>query len=121
MININAYDEFGFILWFYSPLAYHHYLNGDLGSTNSKIGTDQVFYFSENHNESPLHNESPFNGGRLCYNHSAPPFTRNGWTPPPYKEEFKDEVFKYDKPILTINNKNNLEWDGTGIWISLGS
>ena len=45
MININAFDEFGYILWYYAPKAYYHYLNGTLNSTNSKIGSGVVFFF----------------------------------------------------------------------------
>tara|TARA_S200002703_G_scaffold22639_4_gene19328 strand:- start:10199 stop:11002 length:804 start_codon:yes stop_codon:yes gene_type:complete len=116
MVNINAYDEFGFILWYYAPLAYYHHINGTLGDTNSKIGSKPVFYFSNNHIENKLHNEAPFIGGRQCYNFESPIFTKKSWLPPPYKKKFKNNIFKYDKPILTINNKNNLEWDGAGIF-----
>lgn len=116
MININAYDEFGFILWYYAPIAYYHHLNGTLNSTNSKIGTEAVFYFSKSHNENRIHNEVPFPGGRECYKAMAPSFTKQGWVPPPYKEFFKNDEFVFDKPILTIHNKNNKEWSNTGIF-----
>lgn len=116
MVNINAYDEFGFILWYYAPLAYYHYLTGSLNSTSSKIGSKAVFYFSDNHNEKPLHNEFAFNGGKECYNFNAPQFTNNYWVPPPYKIHYKNDALIYDKPILTINNKNNLEWSGSGLF-----
>ena len=29
---------------------------------------------------------------------------------PPYKEVFKNDRFKYEKPILVISNKYNVEW-----------
>lgn len=116
MVNINAYDEFGFILWYHVPVAYYHHLNGKLNSTNSKIGTKAVFYFSDNHNENELHNEIPFPSGRECYNGLAPNFTKEFWTPPPYKEFFKNKEFIFNKPILTIHNKNNTEWSGSGIF-----
>ena len=114
--KIDAFDEFGFILWYHAPRAYSEHLRGNLDSTNSKIGSRPVFFFSEHHFEYPHHNESPFHGGRECYNHTAPAFTNSDWVPPPYKERFKNEVFKFDKPLLTINNKNTLEWDGSGIF-----
>lgn len=115
-ININAYDEFGFILWYYVPVAYYHHLNGDLISTNSKLGTGPVFYFSDNHNENKLHNEVAFRGATECYKSGAPGFTSDKWVPPPYKEQFKNDEFEFDKPILTIHNKNNTEWSGSGIF-----
>ena len=116
MVSINAYDEFGFILWYYAPLAYFHHVNGTLSSTNSKIGSKAVFYFSDNHFENELHNEFPFRGGTECYNFDAPSFTNDKWLPPPLKKKYKNDVFKYEKPILTINNKNNLEWSGSGVF-----
>ena len=116
MMNIKAYDEFGFILWYYVPVAYYHHMKGNLKSTHSKIGSKAVFYFSNNHHEEKLHNEFAFNGGRACYNFDAPTFTNDEWLPPPFKEHYRNDVFKYDKPIITINNKNNLEWSGSGLF-----
>ena len=82
MININAFDEFGFILWYYAPVAYHHHLNDKLNSTKSKVGTLPVFYFSKNHIEEPKHFDPPLLQRILhpiehytsCYTHNGPKF-----------------------------------------------
>lgn len=118
MININAFDEFGFILWYYAPVAYHHHLNDKLNSTKSKVGTLPVFYFSKNHIEEPKHFDPPLLQRILqpiehytsCYTHNGPKFINHNWTPPPYKESFKNDTYIFDKPLLTIHNKNTKEW-----------
>jgi hypothetical protein len=115
--NIEAFDEFGFILWYYLPVAYHQYLEGNLKSTASKIGSGPVFYFSPNHTEVNKHFDPPLlhhylttEHKNVCYGLNSPKFTNDKWTPPPLKEFYKNDKYKYDKPILTIHNKNTKEW-----------
>lgn len=118
MIDIEAFDEFGFILWYYAPVAYDAFLKNNLSSTKSKIGTKPVFYFSDNHLEENKHFDPPILSKILypeehsiaCYTHKGPKFINNNWTPPPYKEIYKNDFFVYDKPILTVHNKNTKEW-----------
>lgn len=115
--NIEAFDEFGFILWYYAPVAYHQHLEGNLKSTASKIGSKPVFYFSPNHTELNKHFDPPLlhhylttEHKNVCYGLESPKFTNNKWTPPPFKETYKNDKYVYDKPILTVNNKNTKEW-----------
>jgi|TARA_B100001094_G_C18155827_1_gene786394 hypothetical protein len=118
MVNISAFDEFGYILWYYAPVSYHHHLNNTLNSTKSKIGTLPVFYFSKNHSEESKHFDPPIlerilypvERSTSCYTHKGPNFINNNWTPPPYKKEFKNNTYIFDKPLLTIHNKNTKEW-----------
>jgi hypothetical protein len=117
-MKIEAFDEFGYILWYYAPISYDAFLKGKLISTKSKIGTKPVFYFSENHTEDEIHYDPPRLKKTLqpiehftsCYKIEGPLFIKDNWTPPPYKKIFKNDVYVYDKPILTINNKNTKEW-----------
>ncbi len=117
-MKIEAFDEFGYILWYYAPISYDAFLKGKLISTKSKIGTKPVFYFSENHTEDEIHYDPPMLKKTLqpiehftsCYKIEGPLFIKDNWTPPPYKKIFKNDVYVYDKPILTINNKNTKEW-----------
>jgi len=115
--NIEAFDEFGYILWYYAPVAYHQHLEGKLKSTSSKIGTKPVFYFSPNHKEENKHFDPPILAKILteehntaCYNIQGPKFVNDNWSPPPFKEFYKNDEYTYTKPILTINNKNTKEW-----------
>jgi len=117
-VKIEAFDEFGYILWYYAPVAYNSFLKGELEYTKSKIGTKPVFYFSENHSEENKHFDPPILAKILhpeehntsCYTLKGPKFINNNWTPPPYNEVYKNDKFVYDKPILTIHNKNTKEW-----------
>jgi len=108
-MNITTYNEFCFIIWHYTPIAYDLHLKGKLTSTNSKIGTSPLFYFSPNHTESKVHNWHMEN--YQPYYQLDDVKIKDGWTPPPYKEQFKNDKFVYDKPILTINNKSTIEWE----------
>ena len=106
---INAFNEFGFLLWYHIPIAYDLHLKGQLGNTNSKIGTKSIFYFSEKHTESGGHIDT-FRFSQECYKHDTPNFAKQNWTPPPLNEYYSNNELVFDKPILTINNKNNTEW-----------
>jgi hypothetical protein len=33
------------------------------------------------------------------------------WLEVPYKEHFKNDVYVYDKPMLMIANRYNMEWE----------
>ena len=33
------------------------------------------------------------------------------WAQVPYKAQFKNDLFVFDKPLLVIANKYNIEWD----------
>jgi hypothetical protein len=37
------------------------------------------------------------------------------WLEVPYKEHFKNDVYVYDKPMLMIANRYNMEWGGAPI------
>jgi len=76
-----------------------------------------VFYFSPNHTEVNKHFDPPLlhhylttEHKNVCYGLNSPKFTNDKWTPPPLKEFYKNDKYKYDKPILTIHNKNTKEW-----------
>jgi 16S rRNA G966 N2-methylase RsmD len=104
---IEAFDEFGVILWYELPLAYGQHLKGNLTGTKGRIGTKPLFYFSENHTEE---NKSvQRNRNAIFYTHDKPKFPPI-WTPPPLKEHYKNDKFVYNKPIVTINNKCTTEW-----------
>lgn len=107
---IEAYDEFGFILWYHLPKAYDAYLKSKLEVTYSKIGTNPLFYFSKNHYEIEQHSEL-FKYHKECYGYNKPSFAESNWSPPPLKQKYLNDTFKFSKPILTIHNKNTIEWE----------
>jgi hypothetical protein len=110
MYNITTYKEFGFILMYYLPKTYALFEKGLLKSTNSRLGTKSLFYFSPNHIEINKHDDNGFPQQLECYSYNAPSFTLDMWTPPNLKQHYKNTDIIFNKPILTINNKNTIEW-----------
>jgi len=110
MYNLNTHKEFGFILMYYLPKAYALFEKGLLSSTESRLGTEPLFYFSPNHTETDKHDGTLFSEQLNCYSFNNPRFTNEMWTPPKLKEYFKNDELLFDKPILTIHNKNSIEW-----------
>ena len=111
-MKIQAYSEFGFILWYFLPKAYYLHTQNKLESTVTRIGMKDLFYFSKNHSEVNVVHDPPsfFPNSRTCYQFNPPDFTKNDWLPPPLKEKYKNDRFVFEKPIVTIHNKNTLEW-----------
>jgi len=109
-MRLEIYKEFGFILMYYLPKAFALHQQGKLHKTSSRLGTDSLFFFSSEHVELDKHDDSLFPEQFACYSHNRPAFTSNTWTPPNLNEFYKNDEFKFDKPILTIHNKNSMEW-----------
>jgi hypothetical protein len=105
--------EFDQEIRYFLPFAYWHYLNGTLKQTISCTNTKPFYFFSENHEE--RYQERVWQTGYGNYStpnmtHS-PTFDYSKWAPVPFKKHYKNELFVYDKPLLVIANKYNIEWD----------
>lgn len=111
MSMYKTYKEFGFILMYYLPHAYALYKRGIITETSSRLGTDSLFYWSPKHEEVDIHDETLFPQQFQCYSQNNPNFTTNDWLPPNLNEHFKNDDIVFDKPILTIHNKNTKEWE----------
>ena len=102
--------EFGEELIAVIPYAYYHYIQGNLTSTVSGVGSEAFYYFSPHHAINKKKRNCNYS------NHKVPNrrvwlFNGRGeWLAPPYKEYYKNDKFVYDKPILVVANKYNLEW-----------
>jgi len=111
--NIDYRGEFANELQFALPHAYWHYKNGTLHSTSSFPGTKDLYFFSENHSEK--HTERTNDGNynfdlpRILYSQD---YNIGKWLPVPLKDQYRNDVYQYEKPILIIANKYNTEWDG---------
>ena len=108
--------EFAPELQFALPFAYWHYKNGTLKSTNAAKFTKEMYFFSPDHTESfdTRSNEGNYNYEmpRILYSQD---YDMSKWLPVPLKDTYKNDVYKYDKPILIIANRYNMEWDGPPI------
>lgn len=108
--------EFAPELQFVLPFAYWHFKNGTLKSTRAAKYTKELYFFSPQHDESfdSRTNEGNYNFEmpRILYSQD---YDMHKWLPVPLKEQYKNDVYVYDKPILIIANRYNMEWDGPPI------
>ncbi len=112
-MNVDSNNmEFGNELFAVLPWAYWLYRNGKLDSTRSATGTEPFYYFSQNHT---INTEKRFSGqiwSAVIPNVNVHKFTGKGqWYAPPYKANYMNSEFVYDKPIMVIANKYNMEWN----------
>lgn len=110
---ISFQGEFDQELRYCLPFAYWHHRNGTLKQTIGCANTKPFYYFSENHTE--RYTERIWQKGYDSYDvpnmtHS-PTFDFGKWTPPPFKSHYRNNLFVYNKPLLVIANKYNIEWD----------
>ncbi|WP_461086354.1 hypothetical protein [Spirosoma flavus] len=110
---IDFHGEFDQELRYVLPFAYWHHLNGTLEKTVSSTNTKPFYFFSENHVEK--YEKRVWESGYGYYDvpnmtHS-PSFSFSKWKRVPLKAHYKNDLFVYDKPILIIANKYNIEWD----------
>src|ERR1035437_3338427 len=113
---VNSYNvEFGYELLSAIPYAYYLHTKGELESTMSGKGSEALYYFSPKHVINP--NPRRWENMPLAHEAQLPnisihqtylDFTR--FKTPPYKEEFANDIYKYDKPIVCICNRYNVEW-----------
>jgi hypothetical protein len=104
--------EFQQELLFVLPFAYWHHLNGTLHSTISCLNTKELYFFSPNHTEKYLErewesNDESYEIPNMTHCNS---FDYSKWAAVPLKAFYKNSTFVYDKPILIIANKFNIEW-----------
>jgi hypothetical protein len=105
--------EFQQELTFVLPFAYWHFLNGTLNKTISTDNTKELYFFSSNHQEIHkkrdwLYNAETFEIPNMTHSNS---FSYKKWVRVPLKQFYKNKIFVFDKPILVIANKYNIEWE----------
>lgn len=110
---IDFKGEFDYELRYILPFAYWHHLNGTLKQTIGCINTKDFYFFSDNHLEP--YDKRVWQAGYDSYDvpnmtHS-PTFDFTKWERVPFKSQYKNDRFVFDKPLLVIANKYNIEWD----------
>ena len=113
-VNSNC-PEFGYELLSAVPYAYNLYLKGELGETISGFDTKCLYFFSPKHIENNC-NRSWDNMGKLWETKfpnitiHRPQLDWELFSPPPFKEFYKDKSIKFDKETIVIFNRYNKEW-----------
>ena len=110
-ITVNCKIEFGYELQLYIPYAYYLHIHNRLEKTISSKFTRELYYFSDNHEEKYTVRTYEYPDQRLPNKDlHTENFQFISWIPPPYKQIFKNTTFIYEKPLLVIHNKFNIEW-----------
>ena len=108
-METNCNCEFGYELALILPYAYYLYENNLLNKTTSSLMSKELYYFSKNHQEK--YKNRIFNNPNVPNkNPHVKELNYDKYIPPPYKSKYKNNYFVYDKPLLIIHNKFNLEW-----------
>ena len=114
--EISFNGEFAPELQFVLPFAYWHLKNGTLAKTKGAKFSRELYFFSPDHEESfdERSNEGNYNFEipRILYSQD---YEIEKWEQVPLKETYQNKVYVYDKPILIIANRYNMEWDGPPI------
>ncbi|AYV76704.1 MAG: hypothetical protein Terrestrivirus12_7 [Terrestrivirus sp.] len=115
--QLEVVNEFGNEIVLYIPYYYYLHKNGLL--FDNKIitykGMKPFYYFMKPENIIEK-NESrkwitPKERFLIANNDEhVKEFDKRYWLAPPYKQVYKNDIFKYDKPLLIIHNKYNIEW-----------
>jgi len=113
---VNSFNaEFGYELISVIPYAYYHYLKGDLDGTISAPGSEPLYYFSPNH-QIDIEPRSDF-GAQMLMSKGYPnvPIHRakldtTEFIPPPYRNKYANNIFRWEKPTVVIYNRYNKEW-----------
>ena len=114
--ELSFQGEFAPELEFVLPFAYWHYKNGTLKSTAGASFTNEMYFFSPEHQEVFAERTNMGN-----YNYEMPrvlysqDYDMKKWLQVPFKAHFKNDIYVYDKPVLIIANRYNMEWDGSPI------
>ena len=98
--------EFAPELQFALPFAYWHYKNGTLKATEASKYTKELYFFSPDHaevfdtrtNEGNYNYEMP----RILYSQN---YDMNKWTPVPLQDVYKNDIYRFEKPILVVANR----------------
>jgi hypothetical protein len=110
---VDYQGEFDQELRYVLPFAYWHHQNGTLLRTISCGNMGPFYFFSPDHREP--YQKRVWQAGYDYYDlpnmtHS-PTYDFSKWTRVPLKAHYKNSRFVYDKPLLIIANKYNIEWD----------
>jgi len=115
--QLEIIDEFGNEVILYIP--YYFYLYKKELLFDNKIKTYKgmkAFYYFLNDNciieKNVRRHYIPPNQRPLLINDDdhVKKFNENYWVQPPYKSIYKNNIIYFDKPILVIHNKYNIEW-----------
>lgn len=112
MIVDSKNPEFGYEMISTIPYAYYLHKQGKLKGTISAKGSEPFYYFSPKHKINQefrsWYNVEKMNTPNRDIH--KPELDTKMFEPPPYKEHYANDLFKWQKPTLCIFNRHNNEW-----------
>ena len=110
---VEFYGEFDQEVRYAMPFAYWHFLNGTLKRTIGTKNTKPFYFFSPDHVEKYETRvwEAGYGTYAIPNMTHAPTYDFSKWARVPFRAQYRNDVFVYDKPLLVIANKYNVEWD----------
>ncbi len=109
---ITSYDgEFGYELIGVVPYAYYLHLQHLLVKTESCKDTKALYYFSPQHLETFVERRDVGLAQFPLKHIYFDSLDTSQWVPPPYKQQYANSIFRWDKPVAVISNKYNMEWN----------
>ena len=110
---ISYQGEFQQELCFVLPFAYWHFLNGTLQKTISSKNTAELYFFSPDHEEVYEKRVWQYNNNNFEFPNMTHciSFNYSKWAQVPLKKVYSNDLFVFEKPLLIIANKYNIEWD----------
>jgi len=113
-MTVNSYNvEFAYELISALPYAYYLHSKGMLKKTISATGTECLYYFSPNHeiNTEPRSWYNTPNAIKIPNIDIHKHFLRKEqFLPPPLKQQYANDRFKFPKKTVIICNRHNIEW-----------
>jgi hypothetical protein len=119
IVNSNC-PEFGYELLSSIPHSYNLFLKGELGETISGFDTSCLYFFSPKHSESDCKRswdnmkklwDTKFPNIRI----HRPQLDWDLFSPPPFKDHYRDKMIKFEKETIVVFNRYNIEWGETPI------
>ena len=114
--KISFSGEFTPDLAFALPFAYWHLKNGTLLATEGAKYTNEIYFFSPAHQEiyetRTTEGNYNFETPRILYSQD---YNMSKWLEVPLKATYANDIYLYEKPILIVANRYNMEWDGPPI------
>jgi len=110
--GIYEFKEFTWDMVRALPKAYYYKSKNINFSIFIKPNLESIYYFT---NKAISKDIFDIDDDNKTYEFNGPDFIKKQWLPPPLKEEFKGYL-KFNKPVITIQNKYSLEFSGEGVF-----
>lgn len=118
-MNLSINGELGYELVLAAPYVYYQHLRGE--RVNLECAKDASCFYPSATTKEVFQQRTPglsvlLDGVSLSSfskpeSFHTPKLNTEYWCPPPYSSIYKNDYFRFDKPLMIVSNKYNIEWD----------